>query len=139
MAIGAHYFVMLISTAMVCFSCNFLGEKGETYIAILSISQYRNNTVSRHTVMIISYPWSLWRFPRQVFIADSLHHGGNTLPLSMCLLTELSMCSKRQFSGRVKSMVRGGKTQPSTLIFSRLVSFSGQKGMADCIWNGIKL
>lgn len=50
----------------------------------------------------------------------------------VCLLTELSMCSRRQFSGRVKSMVRGGRTQPSTLIFSRLVSFSGQKGTADC-------
>lgn len=51
---------------------------------------------------------------------------------TVCLLTELPMCSRRQFSGRVKSMVRGGRTQPSTLIFSRLVSFSGQNGMADC-------
>lgn len=55
----------------------------------------------------------------------------------VCLLTALSICSNRLFSTRVKSIVRGGKRQLSTLIFSRLVSFSGQKGMADWIWSNI--
>ena len=47
------------------------------------------------------------------------------------MLTELSIRSKTLFSCLVKSIVQGGSVQPSTLIFSRLVSFSGQNGMAD--------
>lgn len=64
---------------------------------------------------------------------------GKHSSLCVCLLTESSSCSNKHFSGRVKSIVWGGNKQPSTLIFSRLVSFSGQKGTADYMWNKQKL